>query len=47
MWNYSSFEPDVEKANFIHIRTKVTPQGPKRHKIENYRELVKRGLISG
>ena len=47
MWNYSSFEPDVEKANFIHIRTKVTPQGPKREKIENYRDLVKRGLISG
>lgn len=47
MWNYSSFEPDVEKANFIHIRTKVTPQGPKRDKIENYRDLVKRGLISG
>lgn len=46
MWNYSSFEPDVDKANFIHIRTKVTPQGPKREKIENYRELVKRGLIS-
>jgi len=45
MWNYSSFEPDVERANFIHIRTKVTPQGPKREKIENYRELVSRGLI--
>lgn len=45
MWNYSSFEPDVDKANFIHIRTKVTPQGPKRQKIENYRELVTRGLI--
>ena len=44
-WNYSSFEPDVEKANFIHIRTKVTPQGPKREKIENYRDLVHRGLI--
>lgn len=45
LWNYSSFEPDVEKANFIHIRTKITPQGPKREKIENYRDLVKRGLI--
>lgn len=45
MWNYSSFEPDVDQANFIHIRTKVTPQGPKRQKIENYRELVTRGLI--
>lgn len=45
MWNYSSFEPDVERANFIHIRTKVTPQGPKREKIKNYRELVQRNLI--
>ena len=46
MWNYSSFEPDVARANFIHIRTKVTPQGPKQEKIENYHELVKRGLIA-
>lgn len=44
-WNYSSFEPTVDEANFIHIRTKVTPQGPKREKIENYRALVKTGLI--
>jgi hypothetical protein len=45
LWNYSSFEPDVHFANFIHIRTKITSQGPKREKIENYRDLVKRGLI--
>ncbi len=45
LWNYSSFEPDVDRANFIHIRTKVTPQGPKRQKIENYYDLVERGLI--
>lgn len=45
LWNYSSFEPDVDQANFIHIRTKITPQGPKRTKIENYRSLVERGLI--
>lgn len=45
MWNYSSFEPDVDQANFIHIRTKVTPQGPKQEKIKNYRALVERGLI--
>ena len=44
-WNYSSFEPDVDKANFIHIRTKVTPQGPKREKIKNYYDLVHRDLI--
>lgn len=47
LWNYSSFEPDVDKANFIHIRTKITPQGPKTEKINNYRRLVERGLIDG
>lgn len=45
LWNYSSFEPDVEKANFIHIRTKITPNGPKTNKINNYRSLVRKGLI--
>ena len=29
----------------IHIRPKVTPTGPKRPKIENYREMVRRELI--
>lgn len=45
MWNYSSFEPDVERANFIHIRTKIKPKGPKKRKIDNYHDLVSRGLI--
>lgn len=44
-WNYSSFDEGVEEAYIIHIRTKVTPEGPKRTKIENYRALVERGLI--
>ena len=44
-WNCSSFEDGVENAAFIHIRTKVTPSGPKRLKIENYRSLVSQGLI--
>lgn len=44
-WNYSSFEPTVAEANIIHIRTKVVQGGPKRPKIENYKALVKRGLI--
>ena len=44
-WNCSSFDPYVSKSATIHIRTKITPKGPKRPKIENYRELVKRGLI--
>lgn len=45
MWNYSSFEPDVERANFIHIRTKIKPSGPKDTKMNNYQRLVDRGLI--
>jgi hypothetical protein len=46
-WCYCSYLPNVEDAGFIHMRTKVTPQGPKREKIENYRDLVKRGIING
>lgn len=45
LWNYSSFEPDVDRAHFIHIRTKVKPHGPKRSKIENLNALISRGLI--
>ena len=44
-WNFSSFEPDVADANFIHIRTKTKPQGPKTTKLNNYRSLVQKGLI--
>ena len=44
-WNYSSFEEDVHNAYIIHIRPKVKKGGPKRTKIENYRDLVSRGLI--
>ena len=44
-WNHSSFEYDVAKGNFIHIRTKIRPQGPKTSKINNYRTLYLRGLI--
>lgn len=44
-WNYSSFEHDIEKAKLIHIRTKITPKGPKQEKIQNYRALVSKGLI--
>ena len=44
-WNCGSFETGVENSAIIHIRTKVAPNGPKKPKIENYRDLVKRGLI--
>lgn len=44
-WCQCSYLPHPEKAGFIHIRTKVLPGGPKREKIENYRELVQRGIL--
>ncbi len=47
MWNYSSFEPTVEEANFIHIRTKIRPHGPKDTKLNNYHRLIRQGLLNG
>lgn len=44
-WNCGSFEDDIETSAIIHIRTKIVPNGPKRPKIENYKDLVKRRLI--
>lgn len=44
-WCQCSFLPNPEKAGFIHIRTKVTPYGPKREKIENYQQLVQQGVL--
>lgn len=44
-WCHGSFEDGIENSAMIHIRTKIAPQGPKRDKIVNYRDLVKRGLI--
>jgi hypothetical protein len=44
-WCQCSFLPNPEKAGFIHIRTKVTPTGPKREKIENYKDLKSKGIL--
>ena len=44
-WCQCSFLPNPEKAGFIHVRTKITPQGPKREKMENYRALVDAGIL--
>jgi len=44
-WNQCSFMPNPHLAKMIHIRTKITPTGPKREKIVNYRELVEKGII--
>ena len=44
-WCQCSFLPNPEKAGFIHVRTKITPQGPKRTKMENYQALVDKGIL--
>ena len=44
-WCQCSFLPNPENAGFIHVRTKITPTGPKRKKIENYNELVSKGIL--
>lgn len=44
-WNQCSFLPNPGLAKMIHIRTKITPLGPKRDKILNYKELAERGII--
>jgi len=45
-WCQCSFLPNPNEAGFIHIRTKVTPQGPKREKIENYQALKDKGILA-
>ena len=44
-WDRGNYEEGVETSAMIHIRTKIAPKGPKRDKIVNYKDLVKRGLI--
>tara|TARA_B110000908_G_C10073124_1_gene366031 strand:+ start:37 stop:708 length:672 start_codon:yes stop_codon:yes gene_type:complete len=44
-WCYDNYLPDPATAFMIHMRTKIKPEGPKRTKIENYNELVERGIL--
>lgn len=44
-WCQCSFLPNPQDAGFIHIRTKVTPTGPKRTKILNYKALEEQGIL--
>lgn len=44
-WCHCSYRQGIEKAAMIHIRTKVTPTGPKTSKIANYRDMIRRDLI--
>ena len=45
-WCQCSFLPNPENAGFIHVRTKITPQGPKQDKILNWQNLVDRKILS-
>jgi len=44
-WCYDNYLPVPQNAYMIHVRTKVKPEGPKRTKIENYNELVEKGIL--
>lgn len=41
-WCQCSYLPNPENAAMLHIRTKTTPTGPKRTKLENYEALQAR-----
>jgi len=43
-WSYNNFDPNPEKAGFIHIRKKIKPE-VKSPKIDNYRNLLEKGVI--
>lgn len=45
-WSYCSYLPNPETAAIIHIRTKISPTGPKRAKMDNYLSLKNRGIIT-
>ena len=44
-WCHCSYREGIEDSAMIHIRTKTTPTGNKKPKLDNYYTLVKRGLI--
>jgi len=44
-WCWCSYLPNPEKALMMHIRNKSTPQGDRKPKIENYKNLVARGIL--
>jgi len=44
-WCQCSFLPNPENAGFIHVRTKIKPEGPKQDKILNFQHLVDEGVL--
>lgn len=44
MWQQDSFKSNKVRG-MIHIRTKITPQGPKQEKMLNYMALVEKGIL--
>ena len=45
-WCQCSFLPNPETAGFIHVRTKIRPNGPEQAKILNWKKLVDEGVLS-
>jgi len=43
-WQQDSYLPS-HVPGMIHVRTKITPQGPKREKIENYYAMQMKGIL--
>ena len=44
-WCYDNYLEYPQYAGMIHIRTKITPKGPKQEKIKNYQALVDKGIL--
>lgn len=44
-WSHCSYLPDVKDAKIIHIREKGINRGPRKPKLENYRDLVRLGIL--
>ena len=44
MWQQDSYLPN-HQAGMIHVRTKITPQGPKQEKIENFYTMQMAGIL--
>ena len=44
-WCYDNYLEYPQYAGMIHVRTKITPSGPKQEKIKNYQALVDKGIL--
>lgn len=44
-WNHSSYEPGIESADWIHVRPRLNPSGPKVAKSVSFNLLREDGLV--